>query len=136
MATRRAVLRAGLLLPVAAACATDPARGNSDALRIAVPWSGSELTAFRAVLAGIRTTAEGTPAYPHPVEVVPLGDDIDIALNAGGREAPDIVMLPDAGRVQELAGTKLRAVGDSLWQTGGRPRYPEPWWDLLRHRTF
>ncbi|RDI63661.1 hypothetical protein [Nocardia pseudobrasiliensis] len=136
MATRRVVLRAGLVLPVAAACASDPGRGGSDALRVAVPWSGSELAAFQAVLAGIRTTADGVPGYPHPVEVVPLGDDIDIALNAGGREAPDIVMLPDAGRVQELAGTKLRAVGDSLWQNQGRPRYPAPWWDLLRHRGF
>ncbi|MBF6331245.1 ABC transporter substrate-binding protein [Nocardia transvalensis] len=135
MATRRAVLRAGLLLPVAAACAPDPVRRGSDAVRIAVPWSGSELAAFRAVLAGIRSPAPQVPGFAHPVDVVPLGDDIDIALNARGRDAPDIVMLPDAGRVQELAGTKLRAVGDSLWATQGIPRYPPPWWDLLRYRV-
>ncbi|WP_286012937.1 MULTISPECIES: ABC transporter substrate-binding protein [Nocardia] len=128
--TRRAVLRAGVALPVMA-CATDPGRG--DAVRVAVPWSGSELAAFRAVLAGVASPEAGAPGYSGAVEVVPLGDDIDIALNARGRDAPDIVMLPDAGRVRELAGTALRAVGDSLWQSQGRPRYPDPWWDLLRY---
>ncbi|MFF0490504.1 ABC transporter substrate-binding protein [Nocardia sp. NPDC004068] len=133
--TRRAVLRAGVLLPVTAACATGTV-GRGDPLRVAVSWSGSELAAFRAVLAGVRAPGAGVPGYADPVEVVPLGDDIDIALNARGRNAPDIVMLPDAGRVQELAGTKLRAVGDSLWEWQGRPRYPGPWWDLLRHGAF
>ncbi|WP_280269732.1 ABC transporter substrate-binding protein [Nocardia wallacei] len=136
MATRRAVLQAGALAPLLVGCAPGVFRDRPDVVRIAVPWSGTELAAFRAVLEGIRAPAPGVPAYPHPVDVVPLGDDVDTALHAGGRTAPDVVMLPEAGQVRELAGTRLRAVGDSLWvTTDGRPRYRPPWWELLRHRV-
>lgn|GEM_PF-4692864 len=122
-----------MVLPFAAACAPEILAGRSGALRIAVSWSGSELAAFRAVLAGV-ASGRSTPRFSGPVEVVPLGDDIDTALNAGGRDAPDIIMLPDAGRIQELAGTTLRAVRESLWAPDGSPLYSDSWWQLLWHR--
>lgn len=131
MVTRRAVLQAGLVLPFAAACsAPEILRGSSGTLRIAVSWSGSELAAFREVLAGI-AAGRSLPPFTDPVEVVPLGDDIDTALNAGGRDAPDIIMLPDAGRIRELAGTSLRAVRESLWAPDGQQLYSDAWWNLL-----
>ncbi|MBU3064825.1 ABC transporter substrate-binding protein [Nocardia sp. NEAU-G5] len=131
MVTRRAVLQAGLILPFAGACAPEILRGSSGALRIAVSWSGSELEAFRAVLDGVRS-GRSAPQFTDPVEVVPLGDDIDTALTAG-RDAPDIVMLPDAGRIQDLAGTTLRAMHESLWAPDGVQRYPDSWWNVLWH---
>ncbi|RDI55632.1 hypothetical protein [Nocardia mexicana] len=134
MATRRAVLRAGALAPLLAACAPGVFRDRPDVVRIAVPWSGTELVAFRAVLEGIRDPRPDAPAYPYEVDVVPLGDDVDTALHAGGRDAPDVVMLPEAGQVRELAGTRLRAVGESLWVApDSKSRYHHLWWDLLRH---
>jgi alpha-glucoside transport system substrate-binding protein len=134
MITRRAVLQAGVVLPFAAACGPNILRGSAGTLRVAVTWSGNELAAFEAVLAGIGQ-GRSTPAFRGPVEVVPLGDDIDTALNAGGSAAPDIIMLPDAGRISVLAGSRLRAVRDTLWATGGQPLYRDNWWDLLWYRN-
>ncbi|WP_405181552.1 hypothetical protein OG225_10760 [Nocardia sp. NBC_01377] len=51
MGTRRSVLRAGLVMPLAAACAPNILLGNPGAVRIGVSRSGSELAAFRKVLA-------------------------------------------------------------------------------------
>ncbi|MFF2550470.1 ABC transporter substrate-binding protein [Nocardia sp. NPDC058058] len=123
MATRRAVLRAGVLLPVTAACA--PGFGaRSDAVRIAVSWGGSELDAFESVLTAVD--------FGHPTEVVPLGDDIGTVFGAG-RSAPDIVMLPQAGQVRKLAEDKrLRALDDALWTAGGAAEYAPGWQSLLR----
>ncbi|WP_216899242.1 ABC transporter substrate-binding protein [Nocardia alni] len=135
MITRRSVLQAGLVLPFAAACGPNILRGGSGTLRVAVTWSGNELAAFQAVLAGIGQ-GRSAPAFRGPVEVVPLGDDIDTALNAGGSGAPDIIMLPDAGRISVLAGSRLRAVRDTLWAPpGGDPLYRDNWWDLLWYRN-
>lgn len=123
------MLRAGTVLPLLAACAPD-LLGNSDTVRIGVSWSGAELAAFRDVLAHLRPGP--------PIEVVPLGDDIGTAFTAAGRAAPDIVMLPQAGQVRELAADgKLRPVAEALWQVS-RPdepsRYPPYWRQLLYHR--
>ncbi|MFF3572065.1 ABC transporter substrate-binding protein [Nocardia jiangxiensis] len=133
MIARRAILQGGLVLPLAAACTPEVLGGDSGAVRIAVSWSGNELTAFRVVLAGLASTG----AFTGRVEVVPLGDDINTALSAGGRDAPDIVMLPDPGAIQTSARTVLRALpelrAESIWQPDGRQVYSESWYNLLWH---
>ncbi|MBO0855457.1 MAG: ABC transporter substrate-binding protein [Nocardia sp.] len=126
MTTRRAVLHAAALAPILTACAPNTVFGASSQLRIAVPWSGSELSAFRKVL-----TDTGTE---RGVAVLPLGDDIDTALVTRGRSAPDLIMLPEVGRIDALAGSVLRAFPDTLWQDGTGPRYPDVWRNLVWHR--
>jgi len=126
MGTRRAVLQAGLVVPLAAACAPDLLLGSADAVRVGVSWSGSELAAFHAVVDGLHLGFD--------VEVIPLGDNTDTAFTAGGRSAPDVVMLPQAGRVRELAeGRKLRSISETVWTDENGTRYTEPWQRLLRH---
>lgn len=126
MRTRRELLQVALIAPLAAACAPNLLLGNPGAIRIGVSWSGSELAAFRAVLARLD--------YHHEVDVVPLGDEIETAFTAGGRSAPDIVMLPQAGRVRPLAEQrKLRPVADALWSDELGSRYPDVWRQLLQH---
>ncbi|MCU1647273.1 MAG: transporter substrate-binding protein [Nocardia sp.] len=127
MATRRAVLRAGALLPLTAACAPDVFGAHSDAVRIAVPWGGSELEAFQTVLAGL--------SFGPRTEVIPLGDDVSTAFGAG-RSAPDIVMFQHAGQVRGLAEDKLLrpiegAAAGSMWTDENDPRYAAGWWSLL-----
>ncbi|WP_330180525.1 extracellular solute-binding protein [Nocardia sp. NBC_01503] len=125
MATRRAVLRAGAVLPLAAACAPEGFGSRSDAVRIAVSWGGSELEAFESVLDALR--------FDHPTEVIPLGDDIGTVFGAG-RSAPDIVMLPQAGQVRNLAEDgRLRALDDGLWSATAQ--YADGWRTLLRIAT-
>lgn len=131
MATRRGLVRAAAMLPLLAACTPDLLAG-ADTVRIGVSWSGTELAAFRTVLAELRPTPE--------LEVVPLGDDIDTAFTAAGRSAPDIVMLPQAGRVPELAERgRLRPLAASLWPEDDRrgggdpPLYSSYWRQLLVH---
>lgn len=127
MRTRRELLQVALVGPLAAACAPDLLLGNPGVVRIGVSWSGSELAAFRAVLARL--------GYDNRrVDVVPLGDEIETAFTAGGRSAPDIVMLPRAGRVRELAEQrKLRPVAETLWKDELGWRYPDVWRQLLWH---
>ncbi|MQY20847.1 ABC transporter substrate-binding protein [Nocardia macrotermitis] len=133
MIARRALLQGGLVLPLAAACAPEVLGGDSGAVRIAVSWSGNELDAFRAVLNGL--AAAGT--FTGRVDVVPLGDDINTALSAGGRDAPDIVMLPDPGAIQTKARAGLRPLSElraeAIWKPDGQQAYAEPWYDLLWH---
>ncbi|MFC3962265.1 ABC transporter substrate-binding protein [Nocardia jiangsuensis] len=122
MVSRRGLLRAGALLPLAAGCGTGPF-GGSGAVRIAVAWSGGELAAFRAVLAA--------PEIGTAVEVVPLGDDIDTAFGSASREAPDIVMMPQIGQVRALAARGgLRALPEQVWRDAP---YAEYWERLLVH---
>lgn len=124
--TRRALLRAGMIAPLTAACAPDVLLGDPGVVRVGVSWSGAELAAFRTVLAGLAPT--------YPVEVVPLGDDIDTAFTAGGRSAPDLVMLPQPGRLAELVRLrKVRPVAPALWSDAEGPRYAEHWGQLLFH---
>ncbi|WP_324188492.1 ABC transporter substrate-binding protein [Nocardia flavorosea] len=126
MSTRRTVLRAAVALPLLAACSPDVLLGTPGAVRIAVSWSGQELSSFRSVLAGAR--------LPEPVEVVPLGDEIYTALTARGRSAPDIVMLPQAGLVRDLVTDgRLRPVPQDLWSDAQGSRYAEHWRRLCRH---
>lgn len=128
MGTRRAVLQAGMVLPLAAACAPELLLGSSDAVRVGVSWSGQELAAFHAVLDGLDLGFE--------VEVIPLGDNTDTAFTAGGRSAPDVVLLPQAGRVRELAEAgKLRPVAETVWADALGSRYAQPWQLLLRHES-
>ncbi|MGK8522583.1 ABC transporter substrate-binding protein [Nocardia asteroides] len=126
MGTRRAALRAGMMLPLVTACAPDLLLGRSDAVRVGVSWSGSELAAFHAVLDGLR--------LPFDVEVIPLGDNTDTAFTAGGRSAPDVVLLPQAGRVRELAERKkLRPIAETVWTDDLGSRYAQHWQLLLRY---
>ncbi|MFI9404791.1 ABC transporter substrate-binding protein [Nocardia sp. NPDC052316] len=126
MRTRRELLQVALVAPLAAACAPDLLLGNPGAVRIGVSWSGSELAAFRAVLARL--------GYDRRVDVVPLGDDIETAFTAGGRSAPDIVMLPQAGRVRALAEQrKLRPLAQTLWSDELGSRYPDVWRQLVQY---
>ncbi|MEU1952941.1 ABC transporter substrate-binding protein [Nocardia rhamnosiphila] len=126
MRTRRAVLRTAALAPLLVACSPDVLLGDRAVVRIAVAWSGLELTAFRSVL--------DTTALPAPVEVVPLGDEIGTALTARGRSAPDIVMLPQAGQVRDLVTAgRLREVPAELWSGPDGPRYGEQWRQLCHY---
>ncbi|WP_330230982.1 ABC transporter substrate-binding protein [Nocardia sp. NBC_00508] len=126
MGTRRAALQAGLVIPLAAACAPDLLLGSADAVRVGVSWSGSELAAFHAVVDALHLGFE--------VEVIPLGDNTDTAFTAGGRSAPDVVMLPQAGQVQALAARrKLRPIAETVWTDPLGTRYAEHWQHLLSH---
>ncbi|MEU1981509.1 ABC transporter substrate-binding protein [Nocardia sp. NPDC019395] len=126
MTTRRTVLRTAAVLPLLAACSPDVLLGAPGSVRIAVSWSGQELSAFQSVLAAAR--------LPEPVEVVPLGDEIYTALTAQGRSAPDIVMLPQAGLVRDLvADGRLRPVPQDLWFDARGPRYSDQWRRLCYH---
>ncbi|MEV3959340.1 ABC transporter substrate-binding protein [Nocardia sp. NPDC050193] len=127
MRTRRAVLRTAALAPLLVACSPDVLLGDRAVVRIAVAWSGLELTAFRSVL--------DAAALPEPVEVVPLGDEIGTALTARGRSAPDIVMLPQAGQLRDLVTAgRLREVPAELWAGPGGPRYAEQWRQLCHYQ--
>ncbi|WP_327151450.1 ABC transporter substrate-binding protein [Nocardia sp. NBC_01329] len=120
MGTRRAVLGAAALAPLLAACSPDVLLGDRDVVRIAVAWGGLELSAFRSVL--------DTAGLPEPVEVVPLGDEIGTALTARGRSAPDIVMLPQAGQLRDLAAAgRLREVPADLWTGPDGSHYGDQW---------
>lgn len=133
MIARRAILRGGLVLPLAAACAPEVLGGDSGSVRIAVSWSGNELTAFRAVLNGLAAAGKFTGR----VDLVPLGDDINTALSATGRDAPDIVMLPDPGAIQSASRAGLRPLSDldaaAVWKPDGHTAYSESWYNLLWH---
>ncbi|WP_330253440.1 ABC transporter substrate-binding protein [Nocardia sp. NBC_00565] len=126
MGTRRALLQAGLVLPLAA-CAPQLLWGDSGRVRIGVSWSGAELAAFRAVLARL--------AIAESVDVIPMGDDVGTAFTAGGKSAPDIVMLPQAGQVRDLVDDdRLRPIADGLWTDDAGLRYSEPWRQLLHQK--
>jgi alpha-glucoside transport system substrate-binding protein len=115
-----------MVVPLAAACAPDLLWGSSDAVRVGVSWSGQELAAFHTVLAGLD--------LGFAVEVIPLGDNTDTAFTAGGRSAPDVVLLPQAGRVRELAERhELRPVEETVWADERGTRYAQPWQQLLRY---
>ncbi|BDT86912.1 ABC transporter substrate-binding protein [Nocardia cyriacigeorgica] len=124
MLARRTFLHAALAASLAG-CG-DGVLGTPGAVRIAVSWSGSELAAFRRVLEALGLAGS--------VDVIPLGDEIGTALT-GGRSAPELVMLPLAGRVRELAAQgALQEVPESLWADEAQePRYPPVWRGLLYH---
>lgn len=120
------MLRTAALAPLLVGCAPDVLLGDRAVVRIAVAWSGLELTAFRSVL--------DAAALPAPVEVVPLGDEIGTALTARGRSAPDIVMLPQAGQLRDLViAGRLREAPAELWSGPDAPRYAEQWRQLCHH---
>ncbi|GAA5202260.1 ABC transporter substrate-binding protein [Rugosimonospora acidiphila] len=119
--SRRGVLRAagigGLSMLAGAACAS-----SGQATQVAVVWSSVELDEFRAVLRG----------YPHPVEVVSAGDDIDAFLRARHRAgtSPDVAILSRPGLVTDYAQRDwLTPLPEKL-----AGHYAEGWSDLLRHK--
>ncbi|MEV0033283.1 extracellular solute-binding protein [Nocardia sp. NPDC050793] len=122
MLTRRALVQMALVAPLAGCGAG--VLGTPGTVRIAVSWSGSELVAFRTVLDALRLSQS--------VDVIPLGDEIETALT-GGRSAPELVMLPQAGWVRDLAEVGvLRDVPESLWlDEAEAPSYSDVWADLL-----
>src|SRR6266542_562166 len=82
--SRRDALKA-LALPVLLTGCGTRRRGT---VRVAVVWSGWELTAFRRVLDGF------TRAYDWNVSVLPIGDDINALLGAqvARAAAPDVAL--------------------------------------------
>jgi alpha-glucoside transport system substrate-binding protein len=116
---RRALLRAAVALPAAAAVAGCAGlRGN---VRIAVTWSGWELARFRDVLRAF------TGRTGLDTEVVALGDDIGAIVDARASGAPDVVLLPRSGLVRQFHD-RLEPV-DWAWQ---RPaQFPPRWRRVL-----
>lgn len=93
---RRTMLRAGALAaatPLLGACGALNNLVTSDVVRVAVSWSGDELTAFQRVLDGFRKHS------PYEVDVIPLGDDIADAVTSQVNGRPDVVMLPRPGLI-------------------------------------
>ncbi|GAB3472602.1 ABC transporter substrate-binding protein [Actinophytocola sediminis] len=109
--TRRALLRAALLGPVAGVAAgctgLSRAVGFGDVVRVAVSWSATELAAFQRVL-GQRA---------EDCELIPLGDDIDAALGANPTGRPDLVALPQPKLVRGNLD-RLAPVPDDVWNQG------------------
>lgn len=91
-ANRRAVLRAGA---VGAAGALVGCGRRRAAVQVAVVWSSSELALFRKVLRG----------YPHLVEVVSAGNDLNAFLSARRRTGnqPDVAIFPQIGLITDYA---------------------------------
>jgi alpha-glucoside transport system substrate-binding protein len=117
---RRAVLRVAAavpLLPALAGCA-----GLRGSVRVAVPWSGWELARFRDVLDGF-TASTGIDT-----EVVALGEDIVALLGAKASGAPDVVMMPRPGLVDDHED-QLEAV-DFAWQPPAQ--FSNAWRDVVR----
>ena len=93
MLDRRTFLAAALGAAGGAAtgCSSLPGGlGLGDTVRVAVPWSGAELRAFRAVLDRLKEVS---------YELIPLGDDIGTALQTRAGRRPDVVLLPQPGLV-------------------------------------
>lgn len=90
------MLRAGALAaatPLLGACGALDNLVTSDVVRVAVSWSGDELTAFQRVLDGFRNE------FHRQVDVIPLGDDIADAVTSQVNGRPDVVMLPRSGLI-------------------------------------
>lgn len=129
-------MRASLVLPLATACAPNVLLGDRDSVRIAVPWSGFELGAFDSVLARARQRAAAR-GMRRTTQLILLGDDIDTAFSARGASAPEIVMLPQVGRIQELLADRHSppAIDDALWEDGAGLRYGRHWDEVLRRNA-
>jgi alpha-glucoside transport system substrate-binding protein len=130
---RRTFLRGASLLPLAAAvtgCAVDDVLGTTRPVRIAVSWSAAELSAFQQLLDRLAIGVAGR-RFTHPVEVIPLGDDIDAAFGTRGTGRPDIVLLPRPGLVGEHLD-QLEPIPDELITRG---LYHPMWKQMLYHRT-
>lgn len=90
------MLRVGALAaatPLLGACGALDNLVTSDVVRVAVSWSGDELTAFQRVLDGFRNE------FHREVDVIPLGDDIADAVTSQVNGRPDVVMLPRSGLI-------------------------------------
>src|SRR2546421_237130 len=104
----------------AAVLASTGCASSGGPTEVAVVWSGRELDRFRRVLRG----------YPHAVEVISAGDDIDAFLSARHRagNSPDVAVLPRPGLVSEYAS---RGWLSTLDESSAAP-FPSQWSDLLR----
>ena len=111
--SRRDALKA-LALPVLLTGCGTRRRGT---VRVAVVWSGWELTAFGRVLDGFTRT------YDWNVSVLPIGDDINALLGAqvARSAAPDVALLPRPGLVEEYRD-RIVPLGPELTAP-----FPEPW---------
>jgi alpha-glucoside transport system substrate-binding protein len=91
---------------------------------VAVPWSGTELSAFRSVLRALH------PSYH--VELVPLGDDIGTVFSQPASRRPDVVLLPQPGLVAEHLA-RLAPLPADLTKTWP---YDAVWDSLLCHGGY
>ncbi|SDT06882.1 ABC transporter substrate-binding protein [Actinopolymorpha singaporensis] len=136
--TRRAVLRAAALTPLAVAatgCGGSTVLGDRPTVRVAVSWSAGELGAFRDVLAGLNHLP-GFGPMTYDVTPVPFGDDIGTAPAARGAGRLDLVMLPLPGELRRHLDT-LAPIPTDLWpdspvgSAGSAARYAPVWRSLL-----
>ncbi|MET9020329.1 extracellular solute-binding protein [Actinopolymorpha sp. NPDC004070] len=114
--TRRALLRAAALTPLAGAatgCGASTVLGERPTVRVAVSWSAGELAAFRSVLAGL-DHLPGFGPMTYDVTPVPFGDDIGTAPAARGAGRLDLVMLPLPGELRRHLDT-LAPIPTDLW---------------------
>ncbi len=142
--TRRALLRAAALAPLAGAatgCGGSTVLGDRPTVRVAVSWSAGELAAFRSVLAGLNHLP-GFGPMTYDVTPVPFGDDIGTAPAARGAGRLDLVMLPLPGELRRHLDT-LAPIPADLWPvspagsagssgpSGPGGRYAPVWRSLL-----
>ncbi|HEX5496895.1 MAG TPA: ABC transporter substrate-binding protein [Mycobacteriales bacterium] len=122
--SRRTTLRA-LALPalasLAPAVSAGCGRSGRGTVRVAVQWSGWELTAFQQVV------AQFTSDTNWDVAVLPVGSDINALLGArSAREAtPDVAMLSQPGQVRQFR-RRLTPI-DPAWAAN----FPTAWRDLV-----
>lgn len=126
---RRAFLRtstlASLALSTTGCGAQEALLGTRSSVRVAVSWGGTELAAFRRILAGLRDIPARSD---YVVDVVPYGDSIDVALAARGTPRPDVVMLPNTSQVHEFRD-ELEPL-DDIWLAGSGAYNPQ-WRSVL-----
>lgn len=118
---RRAALKA-LAVPLLAPMAINACGGRSKGtVRVAVGWSGYELSAFRDVLAGFSRERDWD------VTVLPIGDDIIAVLGAqvAQTSTPDVVLLSRAALVHDYRDRLVELDGEV---TGN---FPDRWEKLV-----
>lgn len=118
--TRRGFMGASVAALVGATgCSAGDLLDVGPSVRVAVPWSATELAAFRAIIASL-----GVEDYR--VDPIPLGDNIDAAFGARSAGRPDVVMLPRIGLLRQHAAD-LEPLPGELSDTWPYP----PVWDRL-----
>lgn len=123
--SRRTVLKALALPALTPLFSTGCGRGSKGTVRVAVVWSGWELTAFREVLAAF------TENERWDVSVLSMGDDIPAVLGAqvSAVAAPDVAMLSQPALVDQYAD---RLVPIQQFAPGLLSSYPDGWRTLVQ----
>lgn len=80
-------------------------------VKVAVPWSGTELEAFRAVLRGLEPLDYRTVP-------VPLGDDVATVFGQHPANRPDVVLVPQPGLVDVNRGQLASLPEPANWPYG------------------